>query len=209
MKRKLLLAATIIIAHIGNAQISIGIKAGGNLVNQKADITEGNTFTGDDLKAYHAGLIAEAELGKGFYLQPQLLFSRRDAIHMSSTGAGDRTLKMNYLEAPVLLVYKFNIPFGSLYAGAGGSVGYAVGGKELLGGVKRSLYGAGIKEWKRLDAGLSFTAGIQLKNGLFASVNSYKGLRDIHKGNGISVNNKSTSASVGYLIDLQRLVEKR
>jgi hypothetical protein len=101
-------------------------------------------------------------------------------------------------------LYKIDLPFGKVFGGAGAAFSYAVGGKQQQGDVTTKLYGSGVKNWKREDVSLTFTAGLEFNNGFFVSANSQKGLMDIYKGNGVSVKNKSMSVSVGYLVDLKK-----
>ena len=111
---------------------------------------------------------------------------------------------MSYVELPVNILYKFDLPFGKVFGGAGAAFSYAVGGREQQGDVTRKIYGGAVKDWKREDVSLTFTAGLEFNNGFFASVNSQKGLMNIHQADGVSVKNKSVSVSVGYLLDRKK-----
>jgi hypothetical protein len=202
--KKVLLAVILIIGFDAglNAQFKVGIRGGGNLSNQRIGVSEGTIYPGNSYRGFHAGLMGEANLGGNFYLQPQLLFSRKGASHLSSSGNSAIQVKMNYLEVPVNLVYKIDLSFGKLFGGAGAAFSYGIGGTLKQDGVSQNLYGEG--SWKREDISLVFTGGIEFDNGLFASINSQKGMRDIHKAEGTSIKNRSLSLSVGYLLDLQK-----
>jgi hypothetical protein len=205
MKKIILsVVALVSVSLLSQAQFKLGVKAGANQDNQRVNVKEGSIFGSDNRKGYHAGLVGELDLGGNFYLQPQLLFSRKGSTLLSSTGAQDIKVSMSYVELPVNLLYKIDLPFGKVFGGAGAAFSYAVGGKEQQGDVTKKLYGGGVKNWKREDVSLTFTAGLEFNNGFFASVNSQKGLMDIYKGNEVSVKNKSMSVSVGYLIDLKK-----
>lgn len=201
MKKIILISLSITLVAASQAQFKVGLLAGGNKINQRLDITEGSFFAGDNTRSFHTGVKADILLGGNFFLQPHLLYSRKGATHLSSMDAKDKRVTLNYVEAPVNLVYKIGLPFGKAFLGTGVSFSYAIAGKEKQDGQVAKLFREN-SAWNRKDLGLNFTAGIEFSNGLFASLNSQKGLLDVYRGHGMSVKNKSTSFSVGYLIDL-------
>ena len=208
MKKIFLSVVTILsISLVSQAQFKLGIKAGINDNDQRIRVTEGSIYGGDKFKGYHAGLIGDLNLGSNFYLQPQLLFTRKGAVHLSSTGAKDIKIKMNYLEIPVNVLYKIDVPFGKVFGGTGVTFSYAVGGKEEQDGVTKKLYSNTGNTWRREDLSLNFTAGVEFNNGLFVSANSQKGLMDVYKA-GAGIRNKSMSVSVGYIIDWNKFKRK-
>ncbi|WP_276504093.1 porin family protein [Terrimonas pollutisoli] len=208
MKKFFLSVVTILsISLVSNAQFKVGIKAGINDNDQRIKVTEGSIYGGDKFKGYHAGLVGDLNLGKNFYLQPQLLFTRKGAIHLSSTGAEDMKIKMNYVEMPLNVLYKIDLPFGKVFGGTGVTLSYAVGGKQEQDGVTKKLYSNTGNNWRREDISLNFTAGLEFNNGLFVSANSQKGLRNVYKA-GADIKNRSMSVSVGYLIDWNKFKRK-
>jgi hypothetical protein len=209
MKKIILsVAAVVAFSLFSQAQFKVGIKAGGSLENQRVNVSEGSIYASDNFKGYQAGLIGDLNIGGNFYLQPQLLFARKGATHLSSVGNQDVKVRMNYVELPVNVLYKLDLPFGKAFAGAGGAFGYGIGGKQTQGGISGKLYSGAVKNWKREDISLTFTAGLEFDNGVFVSMNSQKGLMDIHKADAVNVKNKSVSVSVGYLIDWKKLKKR-
>jgi hypothetical protein len=204
MQKIILTFTTILFATILQAQLKVGIVAGLNHTNQRIAITEGTIYSGADVKSYHAGLTGDLSLGNNFYLQPQLIFTRKRAVHLSSIGPYDTEINISYLEIPVNLVYKFNVPFAKLYAGMGAGVSYALCAKQQQGSEKSNLFRNG-SGTKREDISLNFTAGLEFNNGIFTSISSQKGLLDISAQNNTSIKNRSVSVSVGYRIDLKKL----
>ncbi len=208
MKKIILSVVTILsISLASQAQFKVGIKAGINDNEQRIKVTEGSIYGGEKFKGYHAGLTGDLNLGGNFYLQPQLLFSRKGAVHLSSTGAKDIKVKMNYLEIPVNLLYKIDLPFGKVFGGTGVTLSYAVGGKQEQDGVTEKLFHHSGNTWRREDVSLNFTAGFEFNNGIFVSANSQKGLLDVYKA-GAGIKNKSMSLSVGYIIDWNKFKRK-
>jgi hypothetical protein len=114
---------------------------------------------------------------------------------------------MRYLELPVNILYKIRLPFGKAFAGTGATYSYALTGREKQDGTRRNLF-AGESGWKRQDVSLNFTTGLEFNNGLIVSLNSQKGLMDIHRSAATSVKNKSMSVAVGYLLDWKKPVRK-
>jgi hypothetical protein len=204
MRKFLLSVCTVIgFSMLSQAQIKLGIKAGESFSNQRINASTGSMFAGDRFKGYHAGVIADINLGKNFYLQPQLLFSRKGATHFSSVDSLATKVRFSYIELPVNIMYKADVAFGKVFVGTGASFSYAVGGNEQYGGNTKKLYSGPVKNWKRGDISMNVTAGLELNNGLFVSANWQKGLIDIYKPVDASVKNKSVSVSVGYLLILK------
>jgi outer membrane protein with beta-barrel domain len=201
--KKFILATVAIIAlvTISQAQFKLGIKAGANYSEQRVNVSHGTgLFSNDHLKTFHAGLIGEMPIADRFYLQPQLLYTRKGSTLLSTSGAPDTKLRIDYIEVPINVVYKIPVSFGKVFAGTGATIGYGFGGKEIQGREKRAVY-SDLNTWKHEDLSLNFTAGLEFNNGLFLSVNSQKSFLNTSKVDGVSVKNRSVSVSVGYLID--------
>jgi hypothetical protein len=206
MKKMILTTIALVsLVMISNAQFRVGIKAGGNISKQRVNVGAGNSlYSNDNYKNYHAGVITEFKLSERFYLQPQLLYTRKGSTLLSSTGASDAKLRIHYLEMPVNLVYKVPVSFGYLFGGAGGAISYGISGKQTQAGHSTSVFDKN-QSWRREDISLSFTAGVELNNGMFVSINSQKGMLDVNKAPGVSVKNSSVSVSLGYMIDWKKL----
>jgi hypothetical protein len=102
------------------SQIRIGIRGGINASQLKSD----NVITTDDYKikipnyamlGYHVGLISQVQLFN-FFLQPELLYTvTRNNINIydlnsANPDAVDESLqKLNRIDLPILLGYKFNV----------------------------------------------------------------------------------------------------
>jgi len=207
MKKFILSALTVIsFTFASQAQFKIGAKAGAGFNNQRINVTEGSIYSSDRFKGYHAGLIGDLNLGKNFYLQPQLLYAKKGATFLSTDGQ-DHEIRMSYIETPVNLLYKFNLPFGKAFVGTGATFSYAVAGKQTQGGKSSNLFTAE-KDWKREDLSLNFTTGFEFNNGLFTSVNVQRGLLNTSNIEGSSSKSQSLSLSVGYLIDWKKMKRK-
>src|SRR5689334_10128127 len=127
--------AVVAMSAVSNAQVRIGVMGGLNEEDQKINVTEGSIYGNGKFKSYHAGAISEMKIGGNFYLQPQVLFSRKGAAYTNVASGKETKVRINYVQLPVNVVYKFNLPFGKLFAGAGGAFSYAIGGKMSEAGV--------------------------------------------------------------------------
>lgn len=201
------IVAVTLFSLISQAQFRIGVKAGASTFRQRVNVASGNVFSNDHYKSYHAGLVSEFRIAENFYLQPQVVYTRLGGTLLHSTGQADTKVRTNVLDVPVNVVYKLPVSFGKIFAGAGPSFSYSFGGRQEQDGQKSGLYGSK-GAWKREDIGLHFTAGVEFNNGLYASVNSQKGLLDTYKAENISIKNRAVSLSVGYLIDWSKLKKK-
>lgn len=210
MKKVILSVFTVMgLAIVSQAQLKVGIKAGGNLSNQHSNAAAGtNLLSKDAFRGYHAGLVGDVQVFDNVYLQPQLLYTQKGAKYTTIAGGDETKLTMRSIEMPVNVLYKVNVPFGKVVAGGGPSLSYGFGGKLEQNGQKTKLYSGVMKDFKRIDISANAMAGVEFNNGLFTNVNYQMGLRDVNKIDGISTKNRSVSVSVGYLIDWNKLKRK-
>ncbi|HEX5024969.1 MAG TPA: porin family protein [Agriterribacter sp.] len=199
--------AVIALGLVSKAQFRVGVKAGGNLSNQQISVPSGSLYTGKDVAGYHVGVLSEFMIARNVYLQPQLLFTRKGASLFQSTEKGMAKLRINYLELPVTVLYKVQLPFGKIFGGAGAAFSYAISGSQSQDGNTTNIF-SGTQHWQREDISLCFTAGMEFNNGIFISMNSEKGLMNVYQTDGITAKNKSRSVTVGYTIDWNKLKGK-
>lgn len=205
MKKVFITVLTVItLSQIAGAQLKAGLVAGGNFYNQRVNATEGNIYGSERIKSYHAGVVADLELGKGFYLQPKLLFARKGATLLNVQDGQNIKIRMSYAELPVSLVYIQDVSFGKLTVGGGMGYGYLLGGKEEQAGKTTKLFSGDATNWNRNEFSYHFTAGIEFNNGLFLNVSSQKSINDINKTSELNIKNRSMAISVGYLLDWHR-----
>src|ERR1700741_2312827 len=98
--KKILLSAVIMLAGAAatQAQFSLGIKAGANLSNQyRSDVGGSELFSLKAYKGYHIGLVAETEIVKNIYLQPQLIYTHKGAKLANFSGSVAAKVSMNYI----------------------------------------------------------------------------------------------------------------
>lgn len=138
---------------VANAQSRFGIKAGLNF-NSISDVKIGDKKTTMDNKTgFHAGVIYQAKLPLGFALQPELLYTSKNA------GKDDAELKMRYFQLPVNVQWGADLVMFRPYLQVSPYIGYAFSNgsskalKELTGiTFNKFAYGigvgAGLEIWK-------------------------------------------------------------
>lgn len=122
MKAKFFLPlfAALLVSQVLMAQFHAGFKLGANI--NKVD---GVSFNDQFRYGYHVGGFAEIDLGKKFFLQPEVLFSHYSTtldsnyknIYEDVFSSGQTKAKLNYLSIPILLNYKIIGKFLSIQAG--------------------------------------------------------------------------------------------
>ena len=204
MKKIFLLSGIVLLfATATQAQIRVGIQAGANISNQsRNDFKSSKLLSTEAFKGFHAGVVADIPLTSNLYLQPQLQYTQKGAKYTAAFGT-DAKLTMHYVEVPVNLLYKINVPFGKVYGGAGPVISYGFAGKIANNGQTNKLYSAD-KNWNRLDVSANAVAGVEFNNGFFANVNYQRGFRDINKSDAVTVKNRSAGLTVGYLLNLNK-----
>jgi hypothetical protein len=101
MKRKLLLVIILHTSFYSFGQFSFGLKAGLNVNTFAFKDIPSNTF--GDVKnsiGFHVGFYSSLDLGKKFFLIPELQFSQRGARY------GNSNMNLNYIELPILFSYQ-------------------------------------------------------------------------------------------------------
>jgi hypothetical protein len=179
-----------------NAQIHLGVKGGLNLskISGLEDVAHLNYST-SSATGFHLGLMCQLSLPVNFFLQPELLFSMQGA--KEEVAGKKETKRLNFLQLPVYAGYKIGVGPVGIILGAGPYLAYGITGSD-------NAYGKdGI--FKRLDAGLSAIAGVQITK-FQVTVGYDLGLVDqldinnigLNTAKDISIKNRNIKASVGY-----------
>ncbi|TYB73165.1 porin family protein [Bizionia myxarmorum] len=114
MKKQLLLLAFVIIASVSYAQNAMyGVRAGMNVSN--LDFEPDATFDNQHRNGFAIGFFGEYSLSSSISLAPEIQFS--------AEGAKDRNLRVDYIQAPILLKFKLG---DRMSLGAGPLIGVKV-----------------------------------------------------------------------------------
>lgn len=196
MKKLLLIVVMVVSGGMISAQTKYGIKLGynaGSVSSNDAEIKE----DGKTLSGIGFGAFAEFSLGKKLSLQPQLNYNRK-GLALAHAGHSDK-YQFDVLDIPVNVLYRSN---GGFFIGGGPNLGF-----NLSGGLRSEedptenfdfKFGSNAGQIKRMDLGLNFLTGYELKNGLFISANYLAGLTNLSNVPGETWRNNLLNISLGY-----------
>lgn len=112
--KKIFLLSILALALSINMQsqtLKFGFKGGLNYANQTGnEITVNNkNYKTDAITSYHLGLLAELQVIKGFFIQPELLYSTQGATYKNSINALEEFKnELGYLSIPIMAKINLN-----------------------------------------------------------------------------------------------------
>lgn len=170
--KKIILSIVLCTAFgFSNAQsVRFGVKGGLNVSN----------FTGyqEDVKSltgFHIGGFTELKLTKKFAIQPEFLFSTQGTIVEGFNGDSNSTIKLNYLNIPVLAKYYITDAFT---VEAGPQIGFLLSAKNQ---------GDDIHDfYKTLDFGLNLGCGYEFTDNISLGVRYTVGLTNVADNSDVS-----------------------
>lgn len=203
------------------SQIMVAPMAGLNLTNMSISgysidlIDMGpESITNHMSPAFHVGAVMEIAIIKGLSVEPGLLFSQKGTKivftyslypNLSSTA----TQRLNFIEIPANMKYSFSHRKFKIFVYTGPNIGIGING-NIYGytGDKNITFGGGNATFKRMDLGLNFGAGTEIKN-IFLKIGYQFGLSNIAEnpqfvGQSGKEKNKLFMISVGYYFDISK-----
>lgn len=221
MKKIILLAWLAIGIAPAFAQTSVGVIGGYNLSSVTPKLYGYNVTP---RSGWRAGLIADRRLWSKFYLQPQLVLNKKGYnfdFYNSETGTSGKTERqLLYAELQANMLFKQQLRGGKLFAGSGAYIGHGINGSEttkahyeLNGSFVTTTTHYDVKYRRNepeysgvttvryvnpYDAGLTFLAGYELKNGLLFNVTYSVGVTSLGHWGGWNSTNAYWGLSVGY-----------
>lgn len=207
MKRILPLLILTLAFYGASAQhINIGVRFSGGLGTQ--EIQNSDITKTDNVKTWNIAGIAEIPTKYGFWLQSGLALANKGSVMYED--ALTTTTRLMYLQIPVNLIYKFDFPgLGKFYAGAGGYAARGISGEfdyETPSSQTSDKVRFGNQnDFKAMEYGASFVAGLELTNKLTFSTSYSLGLNNIasqpQKDTGTSsIKNRLFTIGLGYLL---------
>jgi len=185
-------------AQVANAQV-FGIKGGVNFANMTFS-TSGMDVSPKSILGIHVGPIAEFELKDNLSFNTGLLYSLKGfKVKMSFMGeSAESTEKINYLEVPLNIAYKYSLDEKYIVFGqVGPYLGYALSGKDKSDGETTDIeFGDG--GMKRFDLGLGIGAGVEF-GPIVPSISYQFGLANLADDPDVTVKNKVFQISVAYM----------
>jgi len=213
----LIICLAAVSAGVSAQSVNFGLKAGLNLSTMR--ISPGDPdYTTSNKSGYHLGVVADISL-QNFSLQPGLYyitkgqkFSGQSAFY-GGDGFGTitekGTVRLDYLELPVNLIYNLKVaPDVKIYFGAGPYLGYGLSGKtqaafssdNMSGTFEKNITFSGNQpsDYTNPDYGLNFIVGERLKH-FSIDVNYSLGLANVvPKEQGSKFKNSAAGISIGY-----------
>ncbi len=168
----------LVLNHVCFSQsVKFGVKAGLNYSN-----VTGSEIKTDAITNYHAGLVTEINLTKGFAIQPELLYSTQGATYKTATE--DFKNELGYITIPIML--KINLS-DSLMLELGPQAGFLLSEKNKFDANKSNTFDF------TANAGL----GLKITENLFAQARYGLGLTEIKTDS--KIKNSVFQLSLGIL----------
>ncbi|MDR0334192.1 MAG: PorT family protein [Dysgonamonadaceae bacterium] len=176
------------------AQVNIGVTAGLNFSDNLHKHADGVASSNNTKTGFRAGIVADYSINDRFSIIPELLFSQ-----LGSKGQNSY-LRLNYLQLPVNIAYKFNVGSNSkLFAFAGPYIGYGLSAKlRTEGGDYLDVkFGSKKDDYNPFDFGVNVGTGFQYKK-VFIKCQFNPGLYNLSNEDNLSFKNINLAVSVGY-----------
>jgi len=203
------LASACIVSSTSAQSVQFGIETGINIA--RLSISPKSAFGADELSsklgARFGGLL-NIGLGKGFSIEPGVVYSRKGVIY-STTILGESyevQMRYNYIEVPLYVKYNFKglqfgagpyIAFTSAASYKGISLDTTVVEKIQI---TNDLNTGGVRP---MDVGVNIKAGYIFPIGLFLSTQYGLGFSNTAASNGLTAKNNVFSFSAGYYFGYQ------
>lgn len=205
--RKVLLFLSFVLSSaliFAQGDIRFGARVGANFANVSLDGVDTKSRT-----ALVFGGLADIPISDMFSVQPEIQLAQKGfQIGLGLLGVGvETTTKITYLEIPIHAKYVFSQSDNmSIFGLAGPSVGFA-----LSGSVEACAVGVCTDEdinfkddgFNSIDFGLSFGAGVLIKNNIMVDLRYILGLSDLNDTDSpdqtISSKNRVLQVGVGYM----------
>ncbi|MDL2255253.1 PorT family protein [Parabacteroides sp. OttesenSCG-928-G06] len=164
-------------AFAANAQLRFGIKGGVNIstVSFDKDILSTKNVTG-----FHIGPMIEAivpVLGVG--IDAAILYTQKgmefEGVDVLETKVGNEVVKIDYLDVPIHLKWKIELPLIKPYLATGPYLGFRLSKNEIFNNLEDQI------KAKTFGLGWDFGAGVEVLNHLQVGFNYGLGLTDNYK----------------------------
>ena len=208
------------------AQTKVGIKAGVNFSNVIVKNENGNKENTQSIPGILLGFTLDIPVTGDFYIQPAISYSRKGFEQENGGFYGSATnfeVKAEYIQVPLIMLYKPQYGMGRLLIGAGPYIGYGSSGNwksdthvaigDIIIGDKGDVIfrndavnGGDLESYtygRPLDYGANFLAGYEFFGQLSVQLNAQVGLANlVPRFGGIEgqgkFKNKGFGISLGY-----------
>lgn len=199
----LIISMLIAIAVSAQQPISVGVKGGLNVSNQKYKSGD-LSYSPDSKIGFNVGLTLDLNLPSNLALMSGLELTTKGSKIKEE---GEITMNAMYLQLPVHLGYKIEVAPGTkVHFDAGPYLAYGLGGKTKLKveSFEEEEDTFGKDAFKRFDFGLGIGAGITFMDKIQVRLGYDHGLVNVANSDNsedieLKVNNKNFYVSLGYL----------
>jgi hypothetical protein len=204
-----LLLAIMFTATKSFGQPAFGVKGSFNFFNLSQKDINGDKIDNSMIPAFDAGVFVEFPLVDEFVIRPELLYTSKGAKSKDD----DSKIHLNYVELPILFLYKGVLYNNKILLGIGPYMALGVGGKIKSGSIsldvkfKNDITLADYSEgwWANpLDFGAKMMAGVEISGGFSVAINASLGLSNVEtKIAGKKLDSRTANTgfglSLGYL----------
>jgi hypothetical protein len=226
----LLLAMLVSCITPASSQVSLGIRTGYNASNMHITGEAPGSFSvsGGSMEAYHGWhleLFLDVPLTPGLYIQPAFRYiTKGTGLKATPDPKAELSgiyiphgngLRLNYLEFPLNIVYKYPLGKGRITAGAGSYIAYGLNGRysynimqdgrtisrnsKDVQFTRKNNDNLAVLRMHPWDAGANFSIGYEFFSCLMLGANYSLGLTDIDRQELTSSKNRYVGISLGFL----------
>jgi hypothetical protein len=183
--RKYYLFCLFVLAGYGTvAQVRIGLKAGAHSTTARVVTPGGGKPEVDNTVGFHGGLALKMKIEGQLYFVPQMQYAYKGfVIHYNNTDTVSNSLKVHYLEIPLLFEWKKENYKSGLFLQFGPSFSVAMSGNQKIEGKTGTTVSKPIKygfnAYGRAEANLVGNIGYQFGKKLQLTVGYAHGLGTI------------------------------
>jgi hypothetical protein len=155
-----------------SAQVELGVKAGLSIptVRYKDQTDPQMSAVG-----FNGGFLAKIQVSQGFFIRPEVQYSRKGYRQAAIGGPGTGTTRLNYVAVPILAGF----PFGGKFEGLiGPEFGYMTKATSVFSGNKTDI----TDNFQHFDWGLDLGATYAITSNLGAELRYNFGFRGLVKG---------------------------
>ena len=168
----------------GQSDFQVGVRAGWNYIQTRFDPTIPTIVEYDYRSGYHFGIATKFNLGREFYLNPELLYNNKGysrGAFNDGLPRSESNTHLNYVSLPILLEYR---PQTWLGLQAGPEIGFLASARTKFEDFTWDLLDQeeiGLLDLNRLDLGLAIGAAFLIDSKLTGSLRYVHGMRQLYE----------------------------
>ena len=211
MKKILFISIVLFSSVLTFAQTNFGAQIGCNASHLKLSSSyeslQSEKYAG--IVGFVMGVVMDSKLDNNWSFRPELNYTQKGYKRKNANNNLYASTSLYYVEIPLNITYNVGTSLGTLFMGAGPSVGYGVYGViKNSGSTNYATFDGADKanHFKRFDCGVGLLAGFKFKSGSFFSVGLSNGLSDINPNisDNTTYKNNCISVKLGYMFSKKK-----